>query len=157
MMKSVHERGEWIGEFQELTKDNKPLIVQCRATLIRDENRQPKSLLLINTDITKRKQLEEQFLRSQRLESLGVLISGIAHDLNNALAPVLLGIDMLRASPDEKENILRTMQSSAKRGADMVIETAGVPQAVPEALDMMRLGGLLVSFVGELRWPLAKL
>ncbi len=120
MMKSVHERGEWIGEFQELTKDNKPLIVQCRATLIRDENRQPKSLLLINTDITERKQLEEQFLRSQRLESLGVLISGIAHDLNNALAPVILGIDMLRAMPDEKENILRTMQSSAERGADMV-------------------------------------
>ena len=120
MMKSVDERGEWIGELQELTKDNKPLIVQVRATLIRDENRQPKSLLLINTDITERKQLEEQFLRSQRLESLGVLISGIAHDLNNALAPVLLGIDMLRASPAEKENILKTMQSSAKRGADMV-------------------------------------
>jgi len=120
MMKSVDERGEWTGELQELTKDNKPVIVQGRATLIRDEDRQPKSLLLINTDITERKQLEEQFLRSQRLESLGVLISGIAHDLNNALAPVLLGIDMLRASPDEKENILRTMQSSAKRGADMV-------------------------------------
>ncbi|HEY1719476.1 MAG TPA: response regulator [Verrucomicrobiae bacterium] len=65
-------------------------------------------------------QLEEQLLRSQRLESLGVLISGIAHDLNNALTPVLIGIDMLRASPVEKENILKTMQSSAQRGADMV-------------------------------------
>jgi len=120
MLQSMDDRGEWIGELQELTKDGKPLIVQGRATLIRDENRQPKSLLLINTDITERKQLEEQFLRSQRLESLGVLISGIAHDLNNALAPVLLGIDMLRGSHGEKENILKTMQSSAKRGADMV-------------------------------------
>jgi two-component system cell cycle sensor histidine kinase/response regulator CckA len=120
MMKSVEERGEWAGELQELTKDGKSLIVQGRATLIRDENRQSKSLLLINTDITERKQLEEQFLRSQRLESLGVLISGIAHDLNNALTPVLIGIDMLRASPAEKENILKTMQSSAQRGADMV-------------------------------------
>ena len=119
MMKSVDERGEWIGELQQLTKNDKPLIVQVRATLIRDEDRQPKSLLLINTDITERKQLEEQFLRSQRLESLGVLISGIAHDLNNALAPVLLGIDMLRETYEE-ENILKTMQSSAQRGADMV-------------------------------------
>jgi signal transduction histidine kinase len=65
-------------------------------------------------------QLEEQLLRSQRLESLGVLISGIAHDLNNALTPVLIGIDMLRTSPVEKDNILKTMQSSARRGADMV-------------------------------------
>jgi two-component system cell cycle sensor histidine kinase/response regulator CckA len=120
MMKGVDERGEWTGELHELTKDGKSVIVQGRATLIRDDNRQPKSLLLINTDITERKQLEEQFLRSQRLESLGVLISGIAHDLNNALAPVLLGIDMLRTSPAEKEDILKTMQSSAKRGADMV-------------------------------------
>jgi two-component system cell cycle sensor histidine kinase/response regulator CckA len=120
MMKSLGERGEWTGELQELTKDNKPVIVQGRATLIRDENQMPKSLLLINTDITERKQLEEQFLRSQRLESLGVLISGIAHDLNNALTPVLIGIDMLRASPAEKENILKTMHSSARRGADMV-------------------------------------
>jgi PAS domain S-box-containing protein len=119
MMKSVDERGEWAGELQQLTKNDKPLIVQVRATLIRDEDRQPKSLLLINTDITERKQLEEQFFRSQRLESLGVLISGIAHDLNNALAPVLLGIDLLRESHGE-ENILKTMQSSAQRGADMV-------------------------------------
>jgi two-component system cell cycle sensor histidine kinase/response regulator CckA len=119
MMKNVDERGEWTGELQQLTKNDKPLIVQVRATLIRDEDRQPKSLLLINTDITERKQLEEQFFRSQRLESLGVLISGIAHDLNNALAPVLLGIDLLRESYGE-ENILKTMQSSAQRGADMV-------------------------------------
>lgn len=120
MMKTVEERGEWTGELQELTKDGKVIVLQGRATLIRDQERQPKSLLFINTDITERKQLEEQLMRSQRLESLGVLISGIAHDLNNALAPVLIGIDLLRASPDEKEKILTTMQSSAKRGADMV-------------------------------------
>jgi PAS domain S-box-containing protein len=120
VMISVHERGEWIGELHESTKDGRPIIVQSRATLICDENGLPKSLLFINTDITERKQLEEQFFRSQRLESLGALISGIAHDLNNALAPVLLGIDMLRASPAEKESILKTMQFSAKRGADMV-------------------------------------
>jgi two-component system cell cycle sensor histidine kinase/response regulator CckA len=120
VIKSVDKRDEWTGELQELAKDGRPIIVQCRATLIRDKNRQPKSLLFINTDITEHKQLEEQFLRSQRLESLGVLISGIAHDLNNALTPVLIGIDILQGSPAKKENILKTMQSSARRGADMV-------------------------------------
>lgn len=116
----VNQYGEWTGEFYEFTKDGKPVIVQSRATLIQDEQRQPKSLLLINTDITERKQLEEHFLRAQRLDSLGVLVSGIAHDLNNALAPILMGIDMLRKSAELKENILKTMEKSAWHGAEMV-------------------------------------
>jgi len=119
MKKSMEEKSEWTGEFQQLTKEGKPVLVHCRATLIRSANGQPKSLLLINTDITERKQLEEQFMRSQRLESLGVLISGIAHDLNNALSPILIGVDILRKYP-EKEDILKTIEVSAKRGADMV-------------------------------------
>jgi PAS domain S-box-containing protein len=120
MSKAVEERGEWIGELHELAKDNRPVRVQCRTTLIRHENGQPKSLLIINTDITERKQLEEQLLRSQRLESLGVLVSGIAHDLNNTLAPVLIGVDVLRKAPAEKDNVLSMMENSAKRGADMI-------------------------------------
>jgi hypothetical protein len=40
----------------------------------------PKSILTVNTDITEKKQLESQFLRTQRMESLGTLASGIAHD-----------------------------------------------------------------------------
>src|SRR5258708_31383463 len=63
MMKGADERGEWTGELHEITKDGKPIIVQCRATLIRDEDKRLKSLLLINTDVTEHKQLEEQFLR----------------------------------------------------------------------------------------------
>lgn len=120
MMKVVKERGEWTGELHEFTKDDRPVIVQGRATLIHNEQGQTKSLLFINTDITERKQLEEQFLRAQRMESLGAMISGIAHDLNNALAPITIGVNILRKSPDLKENILKTMESSAKRGADMI-------------------------------------
>jgi PAS domain S-box-containing protein len=120
MFEVVQTRGDWTGELQEFTKDNKPILVEGRATLIRDEEGQPKSLLFINTDITERKQLEEQFLRSQRMESLGAMISGIAHDLNNALAPVVIGVDILRKSQTTREDILRTIENSAKRGADMV-------------------------------------
>jgi PAS domain S-box-containing protein len=121
-IKSVRERGEWIGELHELTKDGRPVIVQGRSTLIRDEQGRPKSLLIINTDITERKLLEEQFLRAQRLESLGVLVSGIAHDLNNSLSPILMGVEIVReeVTSPEVESILQTMQTSARRSADMV-------------------------------------
>src|SRR5690606_27268306 len=86
IIRSVEENGEWVGELQEFAKDGREIVMQTRITLIRDEQNNPKSLLIINTDVTERKLLEEQFLRAQRLESLGVLVSGIAHDLNNALS-----------------------------------------------------------------------
>ncbi|HEY2083507.1 MAG TPA: PAS domain S-box protein, partial [Verrucomicrobiae bacterium] len=121
-MKVLNERGEWSGELQEFTKDNRSITVQGRATLIRDDQGRPKSLLIISTDITERKQLEEQFLRAQRLESLGTLISGIAHDLNNALSPVMMGIDILRANPkpEDARPIFDMVEASTRRGADMV-------------------------------------
>ncbi len=120
--KSITENDEWSGEIQKVAKDGRRIIVQSRSTLIRDKYGHPKSLLVLSTDITERKQLEEQFLRAQRLESLGVLVSGIAHDLNNALTPVLIGAGILRGenlSP-EAAGILDTVESSAKRGAEMV-------------------------------------
>jgi PAS domain S-box-containing protein len=121
IIRALDQRGEWGGELRELRKDKSSVIVQARATLIRDEQGK-KSLLLINTDITERKQLEEQFLRAQRLDSLGILVSGIAHDLNNALSPVLMGVSMLRAQAPSKESegVLNMVEGSARRGADMV-------------------------------------
>jgi PAS domain S-box-containing protein len=122
VFKGITENDEWNGEVQKVAKDGRRVTVQARSNLIRDGQGRPKSLLIINTDITERKQLEEQFLRAQRLESLGVLVSGIAHDLNNALTPVLIGAGILRGenlSP-EGAGILDTVESSAKRGAEMV-------------------------------------
>lgn len=122
IVQSVEEHGEWVGELQEFTKEGRTITTQVRITVIRDEQKNPKSLLIINTDITERKQLEEQFLRAQRLESLGVLVSGIAHDLNNALSPVLMGINLLAEQSKSRESmpILQMMEASARRGADMV-------------------------------------
>ncbi|HEX3989429.1 MAG TPA: PAS domain S-box protein, partial [Verrucomicrobiae bacterium] len=120
--KSIIAQDEWSGELPKMTKYGRRVIVQARSTLIRNEQGRPKSILIINTDITERKQLEEQFLRAQRLESLGALVSGIAHDLNNALTPILVGANILRGeslSPSA-DSILGTMESSAKRGAEMV-------------------------------------
>jgi len=76
----------------------------------------------IALDVTERKQLEQQFLRAQRMESIGTLAGGIAHDLNNSLGPILMSLDVLRMKfpdPDSRE-LLDLIQSSAQRSADMV-------------------------------------
>ncbi|MEZ0255872.1 MAG: PAS domain S-box protein [Chthoniobacter sp.] len=76
----------------------------------------------IALDITERKQLEQQFLRAQRMESIGTLAGGIAHDLNNSLGPILMALDVMKMKfpdPDSLE-LLDLISSSAQRGADMV-------------------------------------
>ncbi|WKW12266.1 ATP-binding protein [Pseudogemmatithrix spongiicola] len=73
-------------------------------------------------DLTERRRLEAQHLRTQRLESLGTLAGGIAHDLNNVLTPILATVDLLREEDDpaEREHLLTTVEESARRGAEMV-------------------------------------
>ena len=119
---SLEKKGKWSGELQQRRKDGSTVTVEARWTLVRDEKGQPKSVLSINTDITERKDLEARFLRAQRIESIGALASGVAHDLNNILAPILMGAAVLRRSKmaTEDETILSTMETCAQRGADIV-------------------------------------
>lgn len=71
-------------------------------------------------DITESKQVETHRLRTQRLESIGTLAGGIAHDLNNALAPILMVTSLLRMQYPNGTELIDTVESSAKHGADMV-------------------------------------
>ena len=114
--------GEWSGEVRLYHRQGRELIVQSRWTLLRDERNQPRAFLVAHTDITDRKLLEAKFLRAQRLESVGALASGIAHDLNNVFTPILLTAQLLGEGRDEttRANMLDVLQASARRGADMV-------------------------------------
>ncbi|HVU26620.1 MAG TPA: PAS domain-containing protein [Verrucomicrobiae bacterium] len=79
-------------------------------------------LVGIGRDITERKELEAQLLRAQRMESIGRLATGIAHDLNNILTPIMISTALLREKTAEKESldILNAVEVSAKRGADII-------------------------------------
>lgn len=116
------QQGEWRGELSRGDSSSRPLHIESRWTLLRDPAGQPQGLLLINTDVTEKKQLEAEANRMQRMEALGALAGGMAHDLNNALAPILMGTQLLRRdSKDENtRRVLSLMESSTRRGADMV-------------------------------------
>jgi PAS domain S-box-containing protein len=116
------DQGQWEGEVEHLSKDGKVLVVLSRWTLVRNGQGEPEGILAINSDITEKRSLEKQFLRAQRLESIGTLASGIADDLNNILAPVLLACEMLRdVQPDEQaKKLMDVAVQSAKRGTCVV-------------------------------------
>jgi PAS domain S-box-containing protein len=114
--------GEFHGEIKHRAKDGRELIVDARVNLIRNDDATPRSVVGINTDVTEQKKLEKQVLRTQRLESIGTLASGVAHDLNNILVPILMAAPFLRGEPskEERENFLNIIETSAQRGANIV-------------------------------------
>jgi len=129
---ALGERGEWIGELRQRTRDGKEVIVQCRQTLVRDDAQQPTSILYINSDITEQKKIEAQFLRTQRMESIGALAGGIAHDLNNVLGPIMMAVEVIQHSPTNEANadLLELVGSSARRGAELVKQIVSFARGV---------------------------
>jgi two-component system, cell cycle sensor histidine kinase and response regulator CckA len=130
----VFEEGVWQGELQKINKDDTRVIVSTRLTLVRDDAGQPYQVLSVDTDITEKKQLETQFLRVQRLESLGTLASGIAHDFNNILTPILAIAQMMSVKSDygeeQRQHLLKIIEDSAKRGAGLVKQILAFAQGV---------------------------
>ncbi|MEW6734485.1 MAG: PAS domain-containing protein [Acidobacteriota bacterium] len=122
IQETVLTTGNWSGELHQTTKEGREVVVESRWSLVCDDEGRPKAKLIINTDITEKKLLQEQFLRAQRMESIGTLASGIAHDLNNVFTPLLMGLQLIGSQlPDERnQRIVKTLQESAQRGADMV-------------------------------------
>lgn len=122
MQRTTNTRGSWGGEMTKSTKSGKVVSVEHRRTILRGENGKIKGYLCINIDITERKKRERAAHRSQRLESIGTLAGGIAHDLNNVLTPIMMGAKLLSKGRtlENREGLLDTMMASAQRGADLV-------------------------------------
>jgi two-component system cell cycle sensor histidine kinase/response regulator CckA len=132
VQKSVIERGEWNGELHHVTKDGGDIIVDSRWTLMHDTKGKPKSILVINTDITGKKKLEEQFLRAQRMESIGTLAGGIAHDINNVLSPIMLSLELLKEkfTDNQSQQLIDILDRSAKRGASLIKQVQSFARGV---------------------------
>ncbi|OIR05173.1 blue-light-activated protein [mine drainage metagenome] len=139
------DRGEWHGEIVKHTKDGRPIVVDVSWTLVRDDQGRPKAVLAIDADITEQKRLQEQFLRAQRMESIGTLAGGIAHDLNNILAPILMGIELLKdlATDEGARHVVDTIERSARRGSDLVKQVLSFARGVEGAKVSVRLGEIV--------------
>ncbi len=131
--------GEWTGEVTQRAKDGREVIVECHWQAVRDEQGNAVSLFAVNSDITERRRREVEANRAARLESLGTLAGGIAHDLNNVLTPLKLGLPLLRpeVTSAEGQALLDTAEMAVTRGAAMIQQIVafargqdGVPEAV---------------------------
>ncbi|MBS0663614.1 MAG: PAS domain S-box protein [Verrucomicrobia bacterium] len=154
----VVRAGEWTGELNHKTKGGRLLTVEGRWTLVRDDQGQPRAVLALNTDISERKAMERQLLRTQRMESIGTLAGGIAHDLNNLLAPIMMGVDLLRRDPTIQQRyttVIDNIRRSTDRGAGLVRQVLSFARGVESAKVALNLRHIIdeVASIVENSFP----
>jgi PAS domain S-box-containing protein len=156
--RAVLRNGEWQGEVRQMRRDGAEIIVASRWTLVRDEKGQPNSILVINTDITEKKRMESQFLRAQRMESIGTLAGGIAHDLNNVLSPILMAVDMLqlKTTDEASRKWLDVLRTNTERGGNMVRQVLSFARGVEGERVALQPKHLIKEIVKILRETLPK-
>ena len=146
-LKQLIRQDEWQGELHKVGKDEREIVVESRWTLSRDKAGRPKSILLIDTDITEKKHIEEQLLRTQRVQSIGAVAGGIAHDLNNMLSPILMVTELLRdeLTSETSRQMLDTAKASAHRCAEMVKQILTFARGVGSEPKVVQLRHLIIE------------
>jgi two-component system cell cycle sensor histidine kinase/response regulator CckA len=131
-MEAVMTNGEWSGEMHHESKAGQTLTIEARWTLVRNEAGAPSGILAVNTNVTEKRTLEAQLLRVQRLESLGTLAGGVAHDLNNVLTPILMGVEglSLQHQDEHTRRILEIIRTATQRGANIVQQVLSFARGV---------------------------
>lgn len=146
--------GRWQGEVPITTPDGHTRVVEYHMSLICDDRDRVIARLVIGVDVTEKRQIEEQLLRSQRMEHLGLLVAGIAHDLNNILSPSLLVAPFMRplVTKPSEHAFLDSVERSAERGAALVKQIMLFAQGRGEGHIPLKPGNLareLISLIRE--------
>jgi signal transduction histidine kinase len=117
---ALHGRDAANFEFPLRAKDGRTVHLLLSASARRDPDGEIVGVVAVGQDITEHREAQKRSLRAQRLESIGTLAGGVAHDVNNALAPILLATGLLRERYPDAADLVDLMESSARRGGSMV-------------------------------------
>jgi PAS domain S-box-containing protein len=121
----VEQEGEWAGELRARDRAGEEALLEARWSRVEAADNSVR-MLGIHTDITGRRKLEQRTLRAQRLESIGTLAGGIAHDLNNILTPILMALEPLADDlSNEDRECLETIETCVLRGSALVKRLLG--------------------------------
>jgi PAS domain S-box-containing protein len=128
-----------------VTRSGKRRLIQWNNSLLYSATDEVIGVASIAEDITDRVQLEKQLFRAQRLESLGTLAGGIAHDLNNLLLPILMGVTLLkRFGPNAPSmQAIENIERSVKRGSELVKQVLLFARGGQTSRDPVRLGNVV--------------
>jgi len=155
---ALNLKGEWKAEVPKTMRDGTRMTVEARWTLVRDDKGEPESILITNTDITEQRRTEEHLLRAQRMESIGTLAGGIAHDLNNILAPIVMSVEMLqlKTADQETQRWLSMIKENADRGAELIKQVLTFARGMEGDRITVQLKHILKDLISVLKETVSK-
>lgn len=155
---ALSDSDEWKAESRHVTRTGQNIIVVGRWTLVRNDRGAPDYYLVTITDITEAKRNEEHLFRAQRMESIGTLAGGIAHDLNNILSPIMMSVDMLRLNDHDAETgrWLSIIKENSERGAELVKQVLTFARGMTGERIPLQLKHLVKDLVSVLSETLPK-
>ncbi|MCX7360317.1 MAG: PAS domain S-box protein [Alphaproteobacteria bacterium] len=157
--KATLAAGEWFGELEQRTKGGNMVVVESRRSLVRDELNNPKSILVITTDVTQRRGVEAQLRQAQRLEAVGQLTGGVAHDFNNILMVVMANVDALlegEGLTPEAVGCLDSIGQAAERATNLTRQLLAFSRKQALKMERTNLNDLVVSTGALLRRTLGE-
>lgn len=139
------ERGEYDIAYRIVRPDGSLRWIRDRAFPVQDASGAVYRIVGIAEDVTSQRTNEAQLLRAQRMESIGTLAGGIAHDLNNVLTPILMSIELLRLDlpAAERSETLASIEGSAQKGAAMVRQLLSFARGVEGRREVVRVERIL--------------
>jgi two-component system, cell cycle sensor histidine kinase and response regulator CckA len=122
VMEDIRRFREWNGELHQVRKDLKEILVESRWRSIEKTTSGTMQVLIVSSDITEKKRLESHYIQAQKMESIALLTGGMAHDLQNVLAPVAMSVPLLRSKITDASGleVLKAVEESANSGLELV-------------------------------------
>jgi len=116
------ENGHWTTDFHRSDSNGNDVHLESRWSTIKAEDGSLAGFFVFELDVSERRQSDANMLRAQRMESIGTLAGGVAHDINNVLGPILIGAEMIKRKIDDPwvQKKLEGIETSARRGAEIV-------------------------------------
>lgn len=145
---------DWRGTLSSRGRDGAPRILAVSVTVLRDGSGDASGRLCIASDITEYSRLQEKYERAQRLQSVGMLAAGVAHDLNNLLTPISVGVSLLRETLNDPDDLrlLDSMQSSVARATAVVRQILGFTKGMggqPQIIQVKHVLHEVASIIRE--------
>jgi len=139
-MEALRNDGNWQRELRQFDRNGDEYLVQVRQHLQRSADGQPLAIISFNTDVTEQRKLADAQERAHHVQSSSLLAGGVAHELNNALAPIMLSSAMLKRFVEGEKalNMVNMIEQCATKGAELIADLLSFERGKGGGNDIIR-------------------